>query len=182
MSFVKILADLNLEVASLKHRRKILKTLLDEGKVSQRAFGILDGMAAEIESAVINLKEKIEGSIKFWEAMASEETRILESLLVDLRFKSLVGDLDEENWRILSTIIGLGIGSTSALANKIAKSIENDVNLKANILSRKRRGKANSNLSRRNRELGEREGKFSKSIPEPESRDGSYCMNQWKPG
>lgn len=55
---------------------------------------MLDGM----EAAAISLKEKIEGSVRFWETVASEEVRILESLLVALRFKSLAGEIDEERW------------------------------------------------------------------------------------
>ncbi|MEM3478736.1 MAG: hypothetical protein QW702_03100 [Candidatus Bathyarchaeia archaeon] len=183
MSFTKILEELNLEIASLKRKRETLKLLLGEGKVSQGTFNVLDGIAAEIETVAVNLKEKIEESVKFWEAMASEEARVLESLLVDLRFKNLVGDIDEETWRSMSATIELGVRSIGVLTNKTVKTIKNHVNLKANTSLKKRKNHVSSGLSlgRENRAPNERACRLPGSLSEPKSPDGSHCMNPWKP-
>ncbi|MEM3715684.1 MAG: hypothetical protein QW341_01000 [Candidatus Bathyarchaeia archaeon] len=167
MSFTNILAELDREIASSMRRREALKTLFSEGKVSQRTFNILSKEMVDIEAAAINMKEKIEGSIKFWKAVASEEARILENLLVDFRFKSLIGELNEEGWRSISTIIGLGIDSINAFADKMGRIAKSNADLKANSPSRKRRNNTSLSPSQRRAEL--------------KSSDGSRCMNPWKP-
>lgn len=180
MPLEKILAELDLEIASIKWKKEILKNLLSEGKISQRAFNVLNGMLSEIEVAAINMREKINGNIRFWESMVPEEARILESLLVNLRFKNLIGELDEWKWRSMSTAIEFGINSISAHNSEIAKSIKNDVNLKTNS-SKRHKNNVGLNSNRGNKALNRREERSSERLLKPKSSDGSHCMNPWKP-
>lgn len=181
MSLEKILAELDLEIASIKWKKEILKSLLSEGKISQRAFNVLDGMLSEIEIAAANMREKINGNIRFLESIVPEEARILERLLVDLRFKSLIGELDEWKWRSMSATIELGIASISAHNNETAKSIKNYVDLRTNSSLKKRKNNVGSNQNRGNRALNRREEKSSERLLKPKSSDGLHCMNPWKP-
>ncbi|MEM2341708.1 MAG: hypothetical protein QXX94_03565 [Candidatus Bathyarchaeia archaeon] len=181
MFFTKILTELESEVASIKWKKEILRAMLNEGKFSQSTFNVLNNIVSEVETAAINLIDKIEESKKFWENMASEETRILESLLVDLRFKNLIGELDEWKWRSMSATIELGIDSISAHNNKMVKSDKNDVDLKTNSSLKKRKNNVDSKQNRRNRVLKRREERFSERLLKPKSSDGLRCMNPWKP-
>jgi len=180
MSLTKILAEIDVKVASLRWKREILKALLDEGRVSERAFNALNNMLSEIETAALNLKEKINRSKSFWESMAYEEARILEGLLVDLKFKSLIGELDEMSWRSISAAIESGIGSISAHASR--RNIKNnDANLRVNASLRRHQSNIDLSPNRRNKALNGHERRFSESPLEPKSSDGSHCMNPWKP-
>lgn len=179
MPLTKILAEIEVEVASLRWKREILKALLDEGKVSQKVFNALNSMMSEIETAALNLKEKIDENKRFWENIVSEENKILEGLLVDLKFKNLIGELDEPSWQSMSVAIELGMGSISAHTDR--KSIRNDLSLKANASLKRRQNNIDSSPSRKNKVLNERERKFSESTLESKPSDGSHCMNPWKP-
>lgn len=179
MSLTKILAEIEVEVALLKWKREILKALLDEGRVSQSAFNVLNNMMSEIETAALNLRERVDEIKRFWENMVSEKTRILESLLVDLRFRSLIGEMDELSWLSMSAAIELGIDPINAHTNR--KNIKDNANLRANASSKRRQSNIDSSPGRKNKALNEREKRFSDSPPEPNSLDSSHCMNPWKP-
>jgi hypothetical protein len=172
----KILSDLESEIASLRWKRKVLKTLFDEGKISPETFNIIDRSILEIETAADHLREIVSNNIRFWEKTTTEEMKVLEGLLVEFRFLNLVGEMDDKKWRDINIILNLGINSLKEHFNKSAK---NSAGLENALLSIRRQG--SQRLSRGNRAIKERDERTFNSLEDNKQLDESHCMNPWKP-
>jgi len=171
----KILSDLESEIASLRWKRKILKTLFNEGKISPTTFNIIDGGILEIEVAADHFREIVSNNVRFWEKITAEEMKVLESLLVEFRFLNLVGEIDDEKWRDMDIILDLGINSLKEYFNKSTKKC---AGLENTMLVKRR---SDQRLSRGNRAIRKHNERASNSLKGAKPLDGSHCMNPWKP-
>lgn len=164
---LKILADLEFEAALLRVKREVLKALLDRGKISINTFNLLSERVSEIEKAVVNLRELIDHERKFWDSISSEETRILESLLVDFRLLNLVGEVSDGEWLSINKTIEMGIHPHKS-QDALSMTSKNNICIDATQFRRRQ-----NNAARRDRKVMEK--------VESDSRIDSHCMNPWKP-
>lgn len=170
---LKILADLEFEAALLRVKREVLKVLLDKGKISANTFNLLSERVSEIEKAVVNLRELIDHERKFWGSISSEETRILESLLVDFRLLNMVGEVSDGDWLSISKTIEMGIRphKSQDAPSMISK---NNICMDATQFRRRQ-----NNAVRRDRRVMEKPARLEEV--KPDSKIDSHCMNPWKP-
>jgi len=122
MSFSRILDELGFYLESGGTKREALRGLLLSGKISQNTFDLIDSKLSRLTSVVANLKETLAAEESFWKTNLTERTRILESLLVELELKRILGEIGEEEWTLKSAIINSGLGSlkkNEALTSRI---------------------------------------------------------------
>jgi len=86
-------------------------SLLLNGKVSRGTFDLMEKRLSHITSVVAGLKNILDEEENFWKSKFPEETRILESLLMDFEVRHLLGEIGEEEWAQKSKIIHLGLNS-----------------------------------------------------------------------
>ncbi|MEM2092230.1 MAG: hypothetical protein QXR59_02960 [Candidatus Bathyarchaeia archaeon] len=168
---LRILADLELEAALLRVKREVLKALLDRGKISTDTFNLLNQRISEIEGAMVNLRNMIDGERKFWESVSSEGSKILESLLVDFRLLNLVGDIGDEEWLRVSKIIEMGLHPTKSQGRLSITKSKNSISAGANTQNRR----GHNNATRRDRQAMHQDEHGLVSMSD------SHCMNPWKP-
>jgi hypothetical protein len=125
MSFSRIISDLDSYLKSREKKAEALQGLLLSGKISQNTFDLVDRKLSRLTSVAADLKETLIAEESFWKANLSENTRILESLLIELELKRLLGEIGEE-WTKKSMIISSGLESLKAnetLTGKIEQEL-----------------------------------------------------------
>ncbi len=109
MTLIRNVESLNFEISLLEKRRRTLRDLFNKGKISQSTFDLLDKKISKIESLIMNLKDMIQEETGFWNSIASEKTRVLESILANFRFLNIIGEIDVDEWMNISKTISLGV-------------------------------------------------------------------------
>ena len=81
------------------------------GRISQGTFDTMEKKLDHVTSIVSDLREVLEKEEIIWQSGLSEQKRILESLLIELELKRLLGEIREEDWTQKSMIISSGLNS-----------------------------------------------------------------------
>jgi len=110
-SFSGIIRELNSYLESERKRKEALQNLLLSGRISRNTFDLMEKKISRISSVISEFKETLEAEDPFWKADLSEETRILETLLIELELKRLLGEIGEKEYSRKSEIIKLGLDS-----------------------------------------------------------------------
>jgi hypothetical protein len=207
MGFPRIVSDLDSHLKWGEKKREVLYNLLISGRISQNTFDSIEKKISRVTSIVSDLKASLEKEESFWNGSLSEETGILESLLIDLELRRLLGEIGEEEWTQKSKIINLGLDSlknngtlTSKIEQKpappIQTTLEEHASKKIVTQVEDRRdpsealAKIDIDVKHINKEdtlsvkhpLDRRKRLFTKELPEIERSMASkvHCMNPWK--
>ncbi|MBS7648629.1 MAG: hypothetical protein QXK89_04115 [Candidatus Bathyarchaeia archaeon] len=182
MLLTKTLEGFDYWTASLIKRREVLKTLLSNEKISADTFNILDKKLTDVERALINLRETIDCDRSFWDSIASDGEKILESLLVDLRFLNLMGEMNVDKWLSLSRVIELGLSALKYPDRKFFQKNAGKISA-SNFRATQTQKRGKHFLRRREGTSDERRQILEKTaIPEGINLSSdTHCMNPWKP-
>lgn len=189
MILVKNVESLNFEVSLLEKRRKTLRALFDRGRISHNTFDLLDKRISKIESLIISLKDAVQEETEFWDTMVSEETRILESMLVDFKFLNLMGEINVNEWEKISKTISLGIEFLNRKSSSECRENVFEADVKEALTTIEFKDgtppllKKKFNLKKRKRKYeatNMRVNRKATRIEVVKSSD-SHCMNPWKP-
>jgi len=207
LSFSRMIDNLEDELKSVENKRDALLSLLHSGRISQTTFDLMEKRNSRLTSLITDLKEILREEEFFWSSNCSEETKILESLLIEFKLRHLLGEIGEEEWRQKSEIINLGLNffkDEKALTAEADLKPALPIQLKDEDISKEEAG---TKLVKENkRELSEilpENGKNLKTrrtvrnkysqnrhrrgiVKEPSTLEGSFtleghCMNPWKP-
>ncbi len=203
MSFSRVLGELDVYLKSEGKKREALQGLLLSGKISQKTFDLIDSKLSRLTSVVADLMETLAAEESFWKTNLTERTRILESLLVELELKRILGEIGEEEWTLKSTIINSGLDSlrkneplTSRIEQEPALPIQTTLGERVNEKAMTELKKENEFYDKTTvRHVGNENpinmrpntNKRRRSIAkEPPSLGNSlvsrmHCMNPWKP-
>ncbi len=86
----------------------MLLSLLHKGRISQTTYDLMEKRNERLAALFSDLKE-MRREEALWGTSDSEESRILELLLIDLKVRHLLGEIGNEEWSQKSQIIDLGL-------------------------------------------------------------------------
>jgi len=210
MNFSAMISELDSYLKKEEKKREALRRLLVNNVISRDTYDAIDGRISRVASIISELKEVLTAEEIFWKANLSEEIRVLETLLVELEHRRLLGEIGDEEWERKSRIIGLGLNALrtdgSSLINPVQKpapptqitlekiiKTENAATLSENPETGVPRFPEGANKRQEPSKerinvgddffLSKREQLLAKEPPEFESAAVSAvrCMNPWKP-
>lgn len=109
LSYSGAINDLEAELESVEKRKDTLRSLLHSGRISQNTYDLMEKKTERLTALFADLKDMRREEESFWGSTYSEETRILELLLVEFKVRHLLGEIGEEEWRQKSQIIDSGL-------------------------------------------------------------------------
>jgi hypothetical protein len=102
MSFSRTIMDLDSHLQTGEKKREALRNLLASGRISTNTFDLMDKQVS---------REALAAEEMSWKISLSEESKILESLLIQLEHMRLLGIIKEEECQLKSKIISSGLES-----------------------------------------------------------------------
>jgi len=207
LSFSRIVNDLEAELKSVEKKKDTLLSLLHSGRISQNTFDLMEKRTNRLTLLITDLKGTMEEEESFWMSNCSEETKILELLLIEFKIRHLLGEIEEEEWRQKSEIINFGLNflkDEKALTDEgISKPVPPIQLADENIFREEDKTDLEKENKREFSEILPENGKNLKTRrtvknrysqnrhkrridKEPSTSEGSFtseghCMNPWKP-
>jgi len=111
LSSSRIINYLETELKTVEKKKEALLNLLHSGKITQETFDLMEKRTSRVASTIAALKKALDEEETLERLNRSEETRILESLLIDFKLRYLLGEIEDEEWRQKGEIINLGLDS-----------------------------------------------------------------------
>ncbi|RLI37793.1 hypothetical protein DRO55_00500 [Candidatus Bathyarchaeota archaeon] len=110
----------------MEREKKVLEGLLSSGGISKDTYIKVNGRLKEFASRIEAAKSILEEERTLQLSTLNEQINMIESLLVDLTFRYLTGEITEVEWREKSRILTLGLDSTKDMKTRMETGIRRE--------------------------------------------------------
>jgi hypothetical protein len=159
---------------SVKKREEILFSLLDNEKISLDTYDSMEKRIKHLSTGIATLKEIMEEEESFWRSISTQKVRVLESILAELNYSYLFGDISDDDWKQKSMIINLGLNSLRNPNSKPSLPLQNPG--VERIVPQ-----TPESVKKKDSEIKRSKNKPKKQNKKEPPSFGLQCMNPWKP-
>ncbi len=126
LRFFNLIRELDAELRALEKEREVLEELLSSGGISKDTYIKVNGRLKEFASRIEAAKSIFEEERTLQLSTLNEQINLIESLLVDLTFRYLSGEITEVEWKEKSRILTLGLDSTKDMKTQMEMGIRRE--------------------------------------------------------